>query len=212
MSSRASRWLLAIDADGVLLDFHDAYATAWERAFGHRPAIRHPDAYRCIDRWDVPRLDEKGRKYLRGFFDESLWSGMPAMPGALQACRDLVAAGHELVCVSAIVPQFEQARARNLERLGFPIGRVIATGNAQGSVSPKAAAVNSLRPRAFVDDFAPYFNGISCGIHAALIVGAPFRSPNVGAALQRADSTHGSLLDFSRHWLSRHAGRVAEPT
>ena len=28
------RPVIALDADGVLLDFHLAYAEAWERAFG----------------------------------------------------------------------------------------------------------------------------------------------------------------------------------
>ena len=35
-----SRPLLALDADGVLLDFHRGYASAWERAFGSAPRER----------------------------------------------------------------------------------------------------------------------------------------------------------------------------
>ena len=40
-----ARPLIALDADGVLLDFHLGYAGAWARAFGTLPAERDPFAY-----------------------------------------------------------------------------------------------------------------------------------------------------------------------
>jgi hypothetical protein len=36
-SSRMRKGLIALDADGVLLDFHLGYADAWRRAFGEAP-------------------------------------------------------------------------------------------------------------------------------------------------------------------------------
>ena len=48
-----ARPLIALDADGVLLDFHLGYAGAWQRAFGAMPAERDPLAYWPIDRWSV---------------------------------------------------------------------------------------------------------------------------------------------------------------
>ena len=42
--------LIALDADGVLLDYNLAYASAWECAFGVRPQLRDPQAYWAIDR------------------------------------------------------------------------------------------------------------------------------------------------------------------
>jgi hypothetical protein len=40
--STSSRAFVALDADGVLLDFNLAYAHAWEKAFGRFPAERDP--------------------------------------------------------------------------------------------------------------------------------------------------------------------------
>jgi beta-phosphoglucomutase-like phosphatase (HAD superfamily) len=37
--------IIALDADGVLLDYGLAYAGAWERAFGQYPRERDPQAY-----------------------------------------------------------------------------------------------------------------------------------------------------------------------
>jgi hypothetical protein len=36
--------IIALDADGVLLDYNFAYAKAWERVFGALPEERNPQA------------------------------------------------------------------------------------------------------------------------------------------------------------------------
>ena len=198
-----SRPVLALDADGVLLDFHLGYAMAWERAFGAMPAERDRNAYWPMDRWDVSRLDADQRLHFRQFFDAQFWSTVPAIDGAVAACERLHAAGFDLVCVSALEEEFEGDRLRNLRDLGFPIERVIATGNAPGEISPKADAIALLRPLAFVDDYLPYLRGLPASVHAALVLRAPNGSPNVGDDLALADSVHDDLGHFVEHWLAR---------
>lgn len=195
--------LIALDADGVLLDFHLAYAGAWARAFGKAPAERDPLAYWPMDRWKVERLDEKKRVQFRASFDEHFWATVPAIEGALEACHRLHDAGYELVCVSALELEFEAARLRNLKQLGFPIKRVIATGNEAVERSPKADAITELRPLAFVDDYLPYMRGVPRDVHTALVLRAPNGSPNVGNELVLAKSVHQDLAGFTEHWLKR---------
>ncbi|MDP3820233.1 MAG: HAD family hydrolase [Burkholderiales bacterium] len=195
--------LIALDADGVLLDFHLAYAGAWQRAFGKAPAERDPLAYWPMDRWKVERLDEKKRVQFRASFDEHFWATVPAIDGALEACHRLHDAGFELVCVSALELEFEAARLRNLKQLGFPIERVIATGNEAVERSPKADAITELRPVAFVDDYLPYMRGVPRDVHTALVLRAPNGSPNVGHELVLAKSVHQDLAGFTEHWLKR---------
>ena len=197
------RELIALDADGVLLDFHLGYRDAWQRAFGSAPSERDPLAYWPIDRWQVDRLDGEGRAHFRKHFDATFWSSVPAIDGAVAACRRLHDAGFELVCVSALELEYESARLRNLRQLGFPIERVIATGNAAGERSPKADAIAALAPRAFVDDYLPYFRGVPVHVHTALVLRAPNGSPNAGEELQNIASTHADLAAFAEHWLSR---------
>jgi hypothetical protein len=198
-----ARPIIALDADGVLLDFHLAYASAWQRAFGHWPSERDARAYWPIDRWQVERLDAPGRVRFRAAFDERFWSTVPAIAGAVGACHRLRAAGFDLVCVSALEQEFEAARLRNLRELEFPIDRVIATGNAVGERSPKADAIESLSPVAFVDDYLPYLRGVPGHVHTALVLRAPNGSPNTGADLLLANSTHDDLAAFTDHWLAR---------
>jgi phosphoglycolate phosphatase-like HAD superfamily hydrolase len=199
----ASRPLIALDCDGVLLDFHLGYASAWARAFGEAPAERDPLAYWPMDRWHVDRLTPERRPLFRGAFDEHFWTTMPPIAGALEACHRLHDAGFDLVCVSALELEFEAARLRNLRELGFPIERVIATGHTEGERSPKADAIERLDPIAFVDDYAVYFRGMPAKVHAALVLRAPNGSPNVGADLALATSVHEDLAGFAAHWLAR---------
>ena len=197
------RPLIALDADGVLLDFHLGYASAWQRAFGVAPAERDPHAYWPMDRWEVERLDAARRVQLRAAFDEHFWTTVPAIDGAVHACHRLRDAGFDLVCVSALELEFEAARLRNLRDLGFPIERVIATGNAEGDRSPKADTIEALQPVAFVDDYIPYLRGVPAHVHTALVTRAPNGSPNVGPELALAKSVHPDLAAFTEHWLSR---------
>ena len=86
--------LIALDADGVLLDYNLAYAGAWERAFGQRPALRNPQAYWAVERWGVPVLQGEALQRFRSSFDAQFWSTVPAIAGAVRACEKLVAAGY----------------------------------------------------------------------------------------------------------------------
>jgi phosphoglycolate phosphatase-like HAD superfamily hydrolase len=195
--------LIALDADGVLLDFHAGYANAWRRAFGASPRERDPQAYWPIDRWDVERLDEARRLHFRKYFDETFWTSVPAIAGAVEASNRLHDAGFDLVCVSALEAEYEAARLRNLRDLGFPIERVVATGNAPGERSPKADAITELDPLAFVDDYLPYLRGIPAHVHAALVLRALNGSPNCGDEMSLVHSVHPDLSDFADHWLAR---------
>lgn len=94
---------IAIDCDGVLLDYHAAYAHAWQRVTG-------------------PSLNR-----LRATSNEDFWSTIPAIRGALEVCELLAGLGYELVCVTALEERFLRARAWDLQSLGFPIARVITT-------------------------------------------------------------------------------------
>ena len=194
---------IALDADGVLLDYHAAYGAAWERAFGIAPAIRDSRAYWPIDRWAVEHLTGTRLAQFQGQFDESFWATIPAIDGAVDACLALVSAGFELICVTALDTTFAAARLHNLRTEGFPIKRVIATESKAHSISPKAAAIAEMRPVAFVDDYLPYHRGIAAIAHCALITREPHGSPNCGPELKIVNSTHKDLRGFAKFWLGR---------
>lgn len=192
--------LIAIDADGVLLDYNLAYAHAWKRAFGHLPDEKNPNAYWAYERWDVPRLMGRDLEHFRQVFDESFWSEIPLLPGAKEACDLLRMQGCGLVCVTALPERFLEARRRNLEHHALPIDQVVCVNHSVGDQSPKAAALKSLMPAAFVDDFLPYFRKVPSQIHRALIDRDVVGSPNGGNERESVTSVHLNFLEFALYW------------
>ena len=87
-----------------------------------------------------------------------------------------------------------------MQNFGFPIARVITTDNIAATRSPKAEALNTLKPVAFVEDYAPYLVGVDSSIHLALIMRDSDGSPNTGELLQLPDSQHTDLWDFAKWW------------
>jgi 5' nucleotidase, deoxy (Pyrimidine), cytosolic type C protein (NT5C) len=202
LASNTNKKIIALDADGVLLDYNLAYASAWQRAFGEYPSEKEPNAYWAIDRWDVARLDGEGLDKFKLCFDDSFWSTIPAISGALEACQSLDAAGFELVCVTALPTKYAWARQENLRHLGFPIQKVYTADIHFTDRSPKADLLNRLKPAAFVDDYLPFLLGVDSGIHSALIHRRAIKSPNVSKSINVAASQHDDLLAFSRFWLA----------
>ena len=204
MTHTKRRPLLALDADGVLLDYLEGYAEAWRDAFGTRPAVRDPLGYGPLDRWEVALLDADGKARFRKHFGTKFWSSLPAIPGAIDACTRLHDAGFELVCVSALDTEFEDSRLKNLRTLGYPIERVYATPHDGGFRSPKADKLAELRPIAFVDDYLPYLRGVPAGVHTALITRGAIHGPNTGTEMALAKSVHHNLAAFADFWLQRY--------
>ncbi len=198
---------IAIDGDGVLLDYNAAYAKAWHKAFGELPELKNPNAYWALDRWTVKQVDGSELDRLRAAFDDEFWSTIPPIPGALEACELLVGLGYELVCVTALTERHLEARSRNLSSLGFPVSKVICTSNVATSQSPKANVLQALKPVAFIDDYAPYLVGVDPSIHLALIMRDPEGSPNHGELLRLSHSQHPSLMDFASWWANSEVTR-----
>jgi hypothetical protein len=194
--------LIALDGDGVLLDYAAAYGMAWERAFDTKLTVVDPCAYWSRARWGIPKLESDELAYFQTFFDEEFWATVPVLAGAVEACQDLVHAGYSLVCVSALPTEFEHARRDNLRSHGIAVNRVYATP-AQGlERNPKATLIHMLHPIVFVDDYLPYMRELPETVHKALITREPKGSPNdAPEGATWVNSRHTTLADFTRWWL-----------
>lgn len=200
-NANKTKGIIALDADGVLLDYHASYALAWQKAFGILPVVKDPLAYWPIDRWSVQRLNGNELEWFRQCFNEEFWSSIPALPGALEACHLLKDAGYDLVCASALKDTYRFSRLKNIRDHGFPIDDVVATEHNDTGISPKAKALSDLKPVAFVDDYLPYFRGVPADIHMALIMREPNGTPNIGDELKNVSSSHLNLLEFAKWWI-----------
>ena len=197
-----SRRLLALDCDGVLLDYNAAFPGVWRAAFGTELKLAVPASYHASAAYGIEFRDDAHRVAFFAAFGEEAWSKMPALPGALEACMRLSKAGYELVCVTSMPVAFQAARVRNLLELGFPIETVFAVGR-PGTDNPKREVLNRLMPLAFVDDLAHNFRQVDPAVHKALVHGGEHDNPNSDEHRVMADSVHADLAGFAHVWLAR---------
>lgn len=201
--------LLAIDGDGVVVDYRQAYPVVWKKAFGAELPMVRPDAYHAHNAygivWESPAQEEHFFRH----FDDEAWSTMPAMEGVLDACNQLVKAGHTLVCVTSMNPRFADARRQNFRTLGLPVSEVYAVKRLD-SGNPKLKVLHELGAAALVDDLLDNFEGLADAIHRAYIDYGRYDAPGIGSTFIRRHSTHSSLLDFARYWLSPERKKTSQ--
>lgn len=202
-----NKGLIALDGDGVMLDYIGAYAKVWEKAFGEYPKLKDPEGHWVENRYEIRHLEGKELAYFKTLFDEEFWSTIPALPGAVEACNALVDAGNQVVCVTAIDSEWENARMFNLIDHGFKVIKVFGTGHNQphgeiGCYSPKARLLNAMKPEVFVDDFLMYHHCVSDSIHKALILREPNGRIDSHPTVE-VHSRHNTLADFSYWWLNK---------
>lgn len=193
--------VIALDADGVLLDYNRGFGAMWKEYFKQPDLVAcDATAYHATRYWGV-EAPERGHAFW-DHFDQHGWRTMPAMPGALEACQALAAEGHELVCVTSMPEHRAEDRLYNLQSLGFPISRVVATGSRFGCTSnPKKEAIEALQPDWFVDDELRKLKDLD-GINLVLIDPGHSDCPNRGQSRDFVHLVVPSLTEFSERILS----------
>ncbi|MNR71388.1 hypothetical protein D3C71_20030 [compost metagenome] len=194
--------IVALDCDGVMLHYQSVFPAVWKEAFGEDIRVVRPTCYQATDMFGVSFKDAEHERRFYDTFDHRYWGGMTALEGALEACELLCDSGFRLVCVTAMPARYREARSENLQRLGFPIEDVIATGgrsDGDPNANPKLAALQALRPVAFVDDRLDNFEGVGDLTHCAWIDGKHHDCPSA-PYVERGwhHSAHGNLLDFAK--------------
>lgn len=190
-----SKPILAVDCDGVLLNYNLAYGQAYEEHFGTKLSVKDPLAFHATNYWGIEEPPVNS-SFWQAFNEElDMWTRMPAIPGAVEACHEFVAMGFELVCVTSMPEKMAEKRQWNLQDLNFPIERVIACGRKhqendfvpqeQSSKNPKKEAIEKLCPAWFVDDEWRKLKGFE-GINLVMI--DPGYSENLNQ-----DATHQEL-------------------
>lgn len=189
--------LIALDADGVLLDYNTTYGKIWHLHFNEILNIKEPTAYHSTTYWGVenpPKTDP-----FWDSFDEHGWMDMAPMEGAVEACHRLVDAGYELVCVTSMPAHRMESRLTNLRNLGFPIKRVIATGTLEDkTINPKKKTIEKLMPLYFVDDELRKLKELPSSVNCVLIDPGHIDSPNEGQDASYLFKTVETLLDFAK--------------
>lgn len=195
--------IIALDIDGVVLDYNKSWPIPWKRAFGE-DLVSKKVAFHAHNEYETGILSEEKFQEFKKHYTHESWATMPLLPGAKEACHMLADAGYTLVAVTSMPPEWETSRAMNLVDLhGLPFTNVIATGRPPGGGNPKLRYIEKLKPVAFVDDLVHNFYGIPEGVHCALLEPGFYDSPNHTGDKTQVDSIHDDLLTFTKYWLAR---------
>ncbi|CAF1092291.1 unnamed protein product [Adineta steineri] len=194
--------IIALDCDGVLLDYQATFPRIYKKTFGKQLTPISPKSYHATTRYGVTLTPEE-RIQFDAIWDIDGWRTMVMHDGALEACQLLHTAGYELVCVTQLSSCFLEHRLENFRLHGFPIDRIISTrcDENNSTNNPKKQAIEQLQPLIFVDDKTRNFKDIE-GVQTKFVFidhefyDDPHRNENI-----HYDAKYSSLLEFTKDFL-----------
>lgn len=188
---------IALDCDGVLLNYNEAYKKLWFDAFnGEVLEVADPNAYWAEDMYRARHLQGAEYEHWSRIKEKAnFWGNMQPLPGAVEAVERIKDSGYQVIVVTAMNPKFIGSRTKNLQDLGFKIDGIWAVKRV-GDENPKAPFINALQPSYFVDDYHEYLKEISLNVNTVLIEPGKNGSPNLDADPQDFNQIFPSLLTF----------------
>jgi hypothetical protein len=179
------RGTVALDCDGVILDFLSQFRAVANYALG-RDVEEGENVYDLNKRFNLQPHERD--HIMKIFHHEGFWSNLPALPGAIDGARALQDAGHRVVVVTAIDDDFKSARLDNLRRLGFKPDEIYCVGAHSGHTKGEAFHVE--QPHAIVDDRLVYLKEATTMVkqHTPELVWVNDNIPQ-----------HGHIPDFVHH-------------
>lgn len=193
---------IALDCDGVLLNYIDCYQKLYEELFKEKLTIANPKSYSADTHlginWDGR---EKERKHFYEYFHDEGWLRMTPLHGAVEATQKLKNAGYEIFVVTSIPEDKDKDRAINLTQQGIIFDDVIACGSHSSSngFNIKKPHLDKLKPEYFVDDLISNFHGVSDDLKCVFIDWHCENNDDwkdTSEPLIKIYSHHEKLLDF----------------
>lgn len=148
--------LFLIDGDGVMLDYNQAFKEHYEKIYNTSLTLKKPKSYLAVEMWGVGNMSKEDYHHFKTESEKiGIWENMPALPDSLEFVKEL-SQYFTVWCLTSMPTEYEQARLKNLQNLGFPIEKVIATSRV-GKENPKKRFVEELKPMYFLDDLLQNF-------------------------------------------------------
>lgn len=160
--------LFLIDGDGVMLDYNQAFKENYEKIYNKKLTLTNPHSYQAVEMWGVGDMSKEDYEH---FKKESaklgIWENMPALPDSLEFVKE-ISKYFTVWCLTSMPTEYEQHRLRNLQNLGFPIEKVIATSRV-GNENPKKRFIEKLKPVYFMDDLLQNFVDLNSKLKTKLV-------------------------------------------
>lgn len=205
--------LIAVDCDGVLLDYNKAFGEIYKLTFGVNLNVKNVNSYHAHNYYDlgVDFYKEENKSRFFNTFNAHGWSSMPACDGAVEAINSLSSAGYKIAVITSMPQEFAEARMDNLRQLGFMVDSLFASGRTSTSTNPKAKFLLNLHPLVFVDDLIDNFLDIeTLQTKKILIDNKSHDSPNLLKDIRSVDEKYGNIKEFSLSFLKLHNANMTQ--
>ena len=144
--------MIALDVDGVLLDFVGHWETVAEYVLGFRPT-KQTDSFAMSKRYGLP--EAAASLVWERYRDGSVWGNIPPLPGAVETVQALINIGRKVVAITSVpthaVGHRERAMAQWFPGVTMYQAESMAPGHKNGEKT-KEEWLCILRPLAFIDD------------------------------------------------------------
>lgn len=139
---------VALDIDGVLLDFDSHWQTFTELLLG-RPLPRLNNEYDLRSRYGLS--EQESKLAWEAFYDQGQWAQILPYRCAIDAIDDFHLSGHTLLCITAAPRDVEVQRRKSLQNLGLDAHHIEFIGYHHDG-NTKHEALLRHQPDVFIDD------------------------------------------------------------
>lgn len=159
---------IALDVDGVLLDFMPAFDEAARIILGRDIVVNKDedqnDHYHLGLR--VETTQDKVDEILEYMQTSRMYANLKALEGAREAVKAIEEDGYEIYIVTALP---EKAKEMRLENLAKEIGLIPKEIYCVGMGMSKEEAIKKVNPDVFIDDRVKYLSSVPFVYHLALL-------------------------------------------
>lgn len=157
--------IIALDCDGVLLNYIDKYKSIYEEMFNTEISVVNPRSFTADVHLGIDWTGrEKEQCDFYELFAQKGWKSMKALPGAVQATEHMRDLGYKVVVVTSMPEEKALDRASNLKDVGIYFNDVIACGchsKTRPGLNLKESHLKKLKPEYFADDLLSNFYNVS---------------------------------------------------
>lgn len=148
--------IIALDVDGVLLDYADALDRFMAEKFPEWFKGPKTDIYELHKRYDIPPMYMHAIADL--FAESERFHTLAPYKNAIPNVRKLYEAGHRIVAVTACLDSEITKRLR-YDNLKMHFGNAISEIHYVGVHGSKSDILHKIKPDVFVDDLINHLNG-----------------------------------------------------
>lgn len=192
---------IALDVDGVLLDFMHSFDEAAEIVLG-RKVVANQDENK-MDHYHLGKRvgtdDTTAANILEYMQTSGMYARLRALPGAKEAVKAIKDDGYHITIVTALPDNVKEMRLKNLlDVLDLVPDEIYCVGMGQS----KAEALKKVNPDVFVDDRIDY------------LANAPYVYHLAWCDQRESQKDHSSQVDVHVHslaeWVRDHMPRVSK--